>query len=58
MLMNYKGTRNHLTMEKPGRHHLDRALTVDVTGMEPIWCNEKNTESSLCDCSPKAAAYI
>ena len=55
MLMNYKGTRDHLTMKKPGRHHLDQALTMDVISMEPIRGNE-NAESSLCSCSPKATA--
>ena len=56
MLMNYKGTRDHLTMKKPGRHHLDQALTMDVISIEPIRGNEKNAESSLCSCSPKATA--
>jgi len=54
--MNYKGTRDHLTMKKPGRHHLDQALTMDVISIEPIRGNEKNAESSLCSCSPKATA--
>ena len=45
MLMNYKGTRDHLTKKKSGRHHLDQALAMDVIGMEPTRGNEKNTES-------------